>query len=54
MTKVIPIEIWPCDQYGYDIDSEGHTCPYREDLFGDHTTLCNCDEAETKNCADDI
>lgn len=31
-----------------------HTCPYKEDLFGDYTTLCDCDHEATRQCAQDI
>lgn len=49
MTKVIPIVT--CDN---DIDDEGHTCPYREEIHYDYTTLCHCDAAATRECAQDI
>ncbi len=31
-----------------------HTCPYREDLYGDNRTLCVCDEERTNACWSDI
>jgi hypothetical protein len=33
---------------------ELHTCPYREDIYNDYQRLCDCDELQTDNCADDI
>lgn len=33
---------------------EEHTCPYAEDINGDHETLCTCCEDCTRECADDI
>lgn len=57
MNKVIPI--YPGDPQGdYDFnffwEDPGHTCPYKEDLFDDHQSLCHCTPEETRNCADDI
>jgi hypothetical protein len=31
-----------------------NTCPYREEIFGDHTSLCDCDHDATHQCAMDI
>lgn len=31
-----------------------HTCPYKEEINGDSTTLCTCDEAQTHECMMDI
>ena len=31
-----------------------HTCPYKEDIYGDITTLCNCCDTCTQHCKDDI
>lgn len=31
-----------------------HSCPYKSDVDGDDTTLCNCCEACEQMCADDI
>lgn len=30
-----------------------HTCPYREKMFGDHATLCDCDHDGTHSCQQD-
>ena len=34
--------------------AELHTCPYAEEINGDYETLCDCDEARTRQCAADI
>jgi hypothetical protein len=34
--------------------NELHTCPYREELYGDYETLCACDREATHQCAMDI
>ena len=34
--------------------NQEHTCPYREEIHGDHKTLCNCDPEQTRQCAMDI
>ena len=34
--------------------NQGHTCPYKEEIHGDHKTLCNCDPELTRQCAMDI
>ena len=34
--------------------STSHTCPYREAIYGDDTTLCDCDRESTYQCAQDI
>lgn len=31
-----------------------HSCPYREGLFGDYDTLCNCCEDCESQCCEDI
>lgn len=50
MNKLIPLFL--------DTDFEDtvipHTCPYREDLFGDHETLCDCDEEQMQTCVAEI
>ena len=33
---------------------EPHTCPYREELYKDENTLCNCSPYDTHQCAMDI
>ena len=33
---------------------ELHTCPYREEIAGDYLTLCDCDENQQQQCAEDI
>lgn len=33
---------------------EKHTCPYREEIHNDHTTLCDCDHEATYQCAQEI
>ena len=33
---------------------EPHTCPFREDVNGDYTTLCTCCEKCQHECAMDI
>jgi hypothetical protein len=30
------------------------TCPYKSELFHDHTTLCACNAAKRKQCCEDI
>lgn len=32
----------------------GHTCPFKEEINGDYTSLCNCDVQQTRECAQDI
>jgi len=34
--------------------SELHSCPYAEEIHGDYETLCDCDEEQTRQCAQDI
>ena len=34
--------------------NQEHTCPYKEEIHGDHKTLCNCDPEQTRQCAMDI
>jgi hypothetical protein len=34
--------------------NELHTCPYREEIHGDYESLCDCDEASTYQCAQDV
>ena len=34
--------------------NQEHTCPYREEIHGDHKTLCNCDTEQTRQCSQDI
>jgi hypothetical protein len=31
-----------------------HTCPYREEIYGDHATLCDCDHEATWQCSQNI
>lgn len=33
---------------------EPHTCPFKEDINGDHETLCTCCEPCQNGCAQDI
>ena len=33
---------------------ELHSCPYREELYNDNETLCDCGEEATHQCAMDI
>lgn len=33
---------------------EKHTCPYAEDVNGDHETMCNCCDNCSAQCAADI
>jgi hypothetical protein len=33
---------------------EQHTCPYKEDIFGDSESMCSCCEYCRNNCALDI
>ncbi len=40
-----------CEGKGTD---ELHTCPFREDINNDSETLCNCCEACTQECSDEI
>jgi len=35
-------------------DRNLHTCPYKVDIDGDSTTLCDCSPEKTQECADDI
>ena len=34
--------------------NQEHTCPYKEEIHGDHKTLCNCDPEQTRQCSQDI
>lgn len=34
--------------------TEGHTCPFGEDVNDDHISLCNCCDYCCQSCADDI
>lgn len=33
---------------------EPHSCPYREEIDGDSETLCDCDEEQMEQCAQEI
>jgi len=33
---------------------EKHVCPYRDEINADTTTLCNCCDGCTRQCAEDI
>ncbi len=33
---------------------ELHTCPYREEIYNDYESLCDCDEEQQYQCAMDI
>ena len=33
---------------------EMHTCPFKEDVDGDYTTLCDCDPEQLAACANEI
>jgi hypothetical protein len=33
---------------------ELHTCPYREEIYNDYESLCDCDEEQQHQCAMDI
>ena len=33
---------------------EEHGCPYQEDVHGDYEFRCNCNDADTHECAMDI
>lgn len=35
-------------------DAIAHTCPYAEDIHNDSESLCNCCDACTQECANDI
>lgn len=48
-TKIIPIKVEEEKEYIVP-----HTCPYAEDINGDYVSLCQCDEAQTRECAQDI
>ena len=37
-----------------DKKPEMHTCPYKEDVNGDYTTLCDCSPEEIYNCSQEI
>jgi len=47
MSKILGEQVQP------EQVSTSHTCPYREELYGD-LTLCDCDEEATYQCAQDI
>ena len=34
--------------------TEPHTCPYKEEIEDDHTTLCTCCKECEDQCADDV
>lgn len=34
--------------------TEGHTCPYKEEINGDYISLCNCCSVCQSTCADGI
>lgn len=34
--------------------TDAHPCPYQEDVEGDHEVYCDCCEACTDACADNI
>lgn len=42
-----------CRSCNTNIAEEEHTCPFGEEIHGDHT-LCNCCDKCSQNCADDI
>jgi len=31
-----------------------HVCPYKADIYGDETTLCDCCDSCRQECADDV
>lgn len=37
-----------------EIEDEEHTCPFREDIYGDDESKCTCCPYCTQICADDI
>jgi hypothetical protein len=37
-----------------NVAAELHACPYKEEVFDDKTTLCNCCDACAYECAMDI
>lgn len=34
--------------------TEAHSCPFREEIYNDTATLCNCSEEQQYQCAMDI
>jgi hypothetical protein len=36
------------------LESEWHTCPFKEEIHGDSESMCQCTSEETQQCADDI
>jgi hypothetical protein len=46
-------EIRHCD-HGEARQTEPHTCPYAEEIGGDHHSLCTCCESCQYQCAMDI
>lgn len=50
---VPPEEVHEGCRYG-NKESEPHTCPYAEDVNGDHTTLCVCCVECQNDCYQDI
>ena len=42
------------DNYCDNEPKAPHTCPYREDVYGDYTTKCTCCDECRKQCAYDI
>ena len=36
------------------LESEWHTCPFKEEIYGDSESMCQCTSEETQQCADDI
>ena len=48
-------EIVLCESCGKNEASyELHICPYKNDMYGDEETLCNCCDDCYDNCAGDI
>lgn len=53
--KIIPIATEAANEFVFGGDErELHTCPYREDIYDDHESLCDCDAEATHQCAMDI
>ena len=50
---MVELAIEKCCRCGGE-GSDPHICPYRYELNGDDTTLCNCCEGCTQECAWDV
>lgn len=39
-----------CDKCGENASNDKHTCPYKEDVFRNDESLCNCCDECTYEC----